>query len=68
MSTKARAPKNTSQSRMLKALRYRGLFARVARTIGVSRQHVGRVARGERISRRVEEELRREIQRIEAAA
>jgi hypothetical protein len=37
--------------------RYRGLYARVARRLGVDRSYVSRVARGERRSRRVERAL-----------
>ncbi len=44
--------------------RYRGLYARVARRLGVDRSYVSRVARGERRSKRVEEALRAELKRI----
>ena len=44
--------------------RYRGLYARVARRLGVDRSYVSRVARGERRSKRVEEALRVELKRI----
>ena len=44
--------------------RYRGLYARVARHLGVDRSYVSRVARGERRSQRVEEALRAELKRI----
>jgi transcriptional regulator with XRE-family HTH domain len=43
---------------------YRGLYARVARQLGVDRSYVSRVARGERRSKRVEEALRAELKRI----
>ena len=44
---------------------YRGLYARVARRLGVDRSYVSRVARGERRSQRVEAALRNELRRIE---
>ena len=44
--------------------RYRGLYSRVARQLGVDRSYVSRVARGERRSRRVENALRAEVKRI----
>lgn len=44
--------------------RYRGLYSRVARRLGVDRSYVSRVARGQRRSQRVEEALRAEIKRI----
>lgn len=44
--------------------RYRGLYARVARQLGVDRSYVSRVARGERRSSRVEQALRAELKRI----
>lgn len=44
--------------------RYRGLYSRVARRLGVDRSYVSRVARGERRSRRVEDALRAEVKRI----
>ncbi len=45
--------------------RYRGLYARVARELGVDRSFVSRVARGERRSKDVEQALERELRRIE---
>ena len=45
--------------------RYRGLYARVARELGVDRSFVSRVARGERRSKDVERALERELRRIE---
>ena len=45
--------------------RYRGLYARVARQLGVDRSFVSRVARGERRSKEVEEALQKELRRIE---
>lgn len=45
--------------------RYRGLYARVARQLGVDRSFVSRVARGERRSKKVEEALKKELRRIE---
>jgi transcriptional regulator with XRE-family HTH domain len=44
---------------------YRGLYARVARQLGVDRSYVSRVARGERRSPRVEAGLKAELRRIE---
>ncbi len=44
--------------------RYRGLYSRVARRLGVDRSYVSRVARGERRSQRVENALRAELKRI----
>jgi transcriptional regulator with XRE-family HTH domain len=44
--------------------RYRGLYARVARHLGVDRSYVSRVARGERRSKRIEQALQAELKRI----
>ncbi len=44
---------------------YRGLYARVARKLGVDRSYVSRVARGERQSPEVEAALAAELKRIE---
>ena len=44
---------------------YHGLYSRVARTLGVDRSYVSRVARGERSSKPVEAALAAEIKRIE---
>jgi len=44
---------------------YRGLYARVARRLGVDRSYVSRVARGERTSPEVEAALAAELRRIE---
>lgn len=44
---------------------FRGLYARVARQLGVDRSFVSRVARGERRSKAVEQALQKEIRRIE---
>jgi len=44
---------------------YRGLYARIARTLGVDRSYVSRVARGERRSPEIEAALRAELKRIE---
>lgn len=44
---------------------FRGLYARVARQLGVDRSFVSRVARGERRSRDVEQALQKEIRKIE---
>ena len=44
---------------------FRGLYARVARQLGVDRSFVSRVARGERRSKEVEQALQKEIRRIE---
>ena len=46
---------------------YRGLYARVARRVGVDRSYVSRVARGERRSAQVEKALQAELRRIERA-
>lgn len=57
--------RHTRKSRELaRYARYRGLYARVARQLGVDRSYVSRVARGERRSKRVEEALRAELKRI----
>ena len=45
--------------------RYRGLYSRVARQLGVDRSLVSRVARGERRSKRIEAALNAELSRIE---
>lgn len=44
---------------------YRGLYARVAKQLGVDRSYVSRVARGERRSAEVENALQAEMRRIE---
>ncbi|HLK34795.1 MAG TPA: hypothetical protein VKT29_16990 [Terriglobales bacterium] len=44
--------------------RYRGLYSRVARQLGVDRSYVSRVARGERRSKKVEDALRAEMKRL----
>jgi len=44
---------------------YRGLYARVARRLGVDRSYVSRVARGQRTSPKVEAALDAELKRIE---
>ena len=46
---------------------FRGVYSRVARKLGVDRSYVSRVARGERRSPEIEEALRSELRRIEAA-
>ena len=57
---------HTSKNRALaRYAHYRGLYARVARQLGVDRSYVSRVARGERRSQRVEEALRAEVKRIQ---
>jgi len=50
---------------LARVARYRGLYARVARQLGVDRSFVSRVARGERRSKEVEEALQKELRRIE---
>lgn len=45
--------------------RYRGLYSRVARQLGVDRSLVSRVARGQRRSKRIEAALEAELSRIE---
>ena len=66
MSTKRARTKSTTA--LAKALHYRGLLTRVANRLGITRQHVGRVARGERQSARVLDALIAEIERIERRA
>ena len=44
---------------------YRGLYARIARLLGLDRSYVSRVARGERRSSKVEAALRAELKKIE---
>ncbi len=57
---------NHNKNPALKRYRlYRGLYARVARRLGVDRSYVSRVARGERRSARVEAALKAELRRIE---
>ncbi|HLK33186.1 MAG TPA: response regulator [Terriglobales bacterium] len=46
---------------------FRGIYSRVARQLGVDRSYVSRVARGERRSKEIEEALRSEMRRLEAA-
>lgn len=56
---------NSRRSRELaRYARYRGLYSRVARRLGVDRSYVSRVARGERKSKRVERALQAELKRI----
>lgn len=50
------------------ALKTRGLCARVARELGVSRSHLSLVARGVRSSRRIEAALERAINQTKNAA
>jgi len=58
--------RNHSKKSGLKRYRlYRGLYARVARQLGVDRSYVSRVARGERRSQRIEAALNSELRRIE---
>jgi len=55
-------------SRIARALRYQGIFARVARQLRLGksgRSHVYRVAIGQRQSRRVMDALLQEIRKIE---
>jgi transcriptional regulator with XRE-family HTH domain len=47
---------------------YRGVYSRVARRVGVDPSYVSRVARGERVSPKVEKALLTELQRVEKAA
>lgn len=49
---------------LVRYARYRGLYSRVAKQLGVDRSYVSRVARGERRSKRVENALRAELERI----
>jgi transcriptional regulator with XRE-family HTH domain len=46
---------------------YRGVYSRVARRVGVDPSYVSRVARGERVSTKVEKALLAELQRVEKA-
>lgn len=57
-------PHGAKSRELARYARYRGLYSRVARQLGVDRSYVSRVARGERRSRRVEEALRAELKRI----
>ncbi len=56
---------NSKQSWLARYRLYRGLYARVARRLGVDRSYVSRVARGERTSLKVEAALAAELKRIE---
>jgi transcriptional regulator with XRE-family HTH domain len=56
---------HSKQSALKRYRLYRGLYARVARQLGVDRSYVSRVARGERRSPRVEAALKNELRRIE---
>lgn len=47
---------------------YRGIYTRVAQSLGIDRSFVSRVASGQRRSARVEDALLKEIQRIEKLA
>ena len=44
---------------------YRGVYSRVARRVGVDPSYVSRVARGERVSPKVERALLAELHRVE---
>ena len=46
---------------------YRGVYSRVARRVGVDPSYVSRVARGERVSSKVEKALLTELHRVEKA-
>ena len=46
---------------------YRGVYSRVARRVGVDPSYVSRVARGERVSVKVEKALLAELHRVEKA-
>ena len=46
---------------------YRGVYSRVARRVGVDPSYVSRVARGERVSSKVEKALIAELSRVEKA-
>jgi len=57
---------HSSKNRELaRYVHYRGLYARVARQLGVDRSYVSRVARGERRSKQVQDALRKELKRIQ---
>ena len=59
--------KNTTHNHLLPSL-LRGLYARVARQIGVDPSYVSRVARGERQSQEISLALEKEMQRVFARA
>ncbi len=60
------AKKGITKGKPLRTLAlYRGVYSRVARSLGVHRSYVSRVANGERHSPQVEQALQRELQRIE---
>lgn len=63
----ADSSKASTDKAVARALIYRGVVARVARRLGIDRSFVGRVAKGTGSSRRVREELRREVERLERA-
>lgn len=46
---------------------YRGVYSRVARRVGVDPSYVSRVARGERVSAKIEKALLAELHRVEKA-
>ena len=46
---------------------YRGVYSRVARRVGVDPSYVSRVARGERVSQKIEKALLAELHRVEKA-
>jgi transcriptional regulator with XRE-family HTH domain len=56
--------RSSGSSELARYARYRGLYSRVARRLGVDRSYVSRVARGERRSKRVERALQAELKRI----
>ena len=58
---------HTRQAKFRKAFSYQGIFARVAKQLGLTRTHVYYVATGVRQSKRVEAALLAEINRIESS-
>lgn len=59
---------STLRRKFTKAHAYTGLVPRVAKKLGVTRQHVWAVINNQRWSQRVAEALNAEIERIEAKA
>ena len=58
---------NSHSPLLLRPALYRGVYSRVARRMGVDPSYVSRVARGERISTKVEKALLAELHRVEKA-
>ncbi len=62
-----RANGNNGSSLLIRPVLYRGVYSRVARRMGVDPSYVSRVARGERVSQKIEKALVAELQRLEKA-